>query len=151
MAVIELGSVTALFSNSGDLELRGDLDAMRRIAELMAGAAGSRARAALGRPKHGPKPYDGFLASLEIEILKKNGSGVQIARRGDALVISGIANMMEILADNVRLLAEQLEQSGEEEGHVHIEYHPDHYFLAESSEPLVLVATKRQVGAGAGR
>lgn len=148
MAVVELASVTGAFSNSGDLELRGDTNALRKIAQLMSGPAGSRTRVQLGKPAQEPKPYDGFLAWLDIRILKENGSGIHVSRSGDALVISGIANMMGILADNVRLLSERLEQSGETEEHIHLEYHPDHYYLAESSEPLVVVATKNHGAKG---
>jgi hypothetical protein len=148
MAVIELPSVTGAFSNSGDLELRGDPGGLRKIAQLMTGSVASRTRVQLGKPLTEPKPYDGYLASLDIEILKENGRGIQITRKGDVLAISGIANMMGILADNFRLLSERLEQSGETEEHIHLEYHPDHYYLAESSEPVVIVATKNHAEKG---
>jgi hypothetical protein len=148
MAVIELPSVTGAFSNSGDLELRGDTGGLRKIAQLMGGPAGSRKRVQLSKRAREPKPYEGYLASLEIEILEENGRGIQIARKGDVLVISGIANIMGILADNFRLLSERLEQSGEAEEHMHVEYHPDHYYLAKSSEPLVVVATKNHAEKG---
>lgn len=133
---------TGLFSDSGDIELRGDSAALLRIAELFAGKMGPHVRVSLRPPQAPPVPYDGFLLFLSIEIQSSVGVLVKISREGDTLRVVGSGDMMSILADNVRFLVDDAKRSDAKEKHLHVEYHPDHYYLANSSQPLVLVVAQ---------
>ncbi|MDA2803917.1 Imm32 family immunity protein [Nocardiopsis suaedae] len=70
-----------------------------------------------------------------VEVKKTPGPGVLIHLDSERhiLVISGDAAGRAVLADNVRDMA-----SAEGGGHLHIDYHPGHFYLAEGSVPLVV-------------
>lgn len=92
----------------------------------------------LGIPSIPPSPYAGYLRFLRFDLDEGN---VHIRREGDSLLIRGSTEKVGFLARNIASLASQ-----ETDGiatHSHIEYHPDHFYLVEGSEPLVL--TKRDV------
>lgn len=73
------------------------------------------------------------LAGVEVE--STSGPGVlfllDLERR--ILVISGDFVGRSVLADNLRDMA-----SAEDGGHLHVDYFPGHYYLAEGSLPLVV-------------
>lgn len=137
-------TATAVFSLAGGIELRGNSAAMRAIAELLRGGAGKRSRVSLLHVASEPAPYDGFLEFLDVEMLSDGRRvEVEVARKGNTLHIEGSKELMKILAENIELLVDDVGRSDISEKHLHIEYHPDHYYLAESSEPLILVVTQR--------
>ncbi|MER5533551.1 Imm32 family immunity protein [Streptomyces mirabilis] len=70
-----------------------------------------------------------------VEVLKSSGPGVLIRRDAERqiLVISGDAAGRAVLAENLRALA-----TDEDGGHLHIDYFPGHFYLAEGSLPLVV-------------
>lgn len=130
-------TVTGVFSYAGDVELRGDSVAMLRIAELLRGKAGKRTKIGLHYSDSEPTPYDGFLKFLDIEI-RAEASRVIAVREGDTLHIVGSDGMIKILAENIEMLVDDVRRSGISEKHLHVEYHPDHYYLDSSSVPLIL-------------
>ncbi|MFD7002463.1 hypothetical protein ACFWA5_41000 [Streptomyces mirabilis] len=70
-----------------------------------------------------------------VEVLKSSGPGVLIRRDAERqiLVISGDSACRAVLAENLRALA-----TDEDGGHLHIDYFPGHFYLAEGSLPLVV-------------
>ncbi|MGW2291475.1 Imm32 family immunity protein [Streptomyces phaeochromogenes] len=70
-----------------------------------------------------------------VEIKDASGPGVLIHRdvARQILVISGDSANRAVLAENLRALAD-----AEDGGHLHIDYFPGHFYLAEGSLPLVV-------------
>jgi hypothetical protein len=80
-----------------------------------------------------PSPYD---RSLSL-VLIRSGSGkveVTLMDDGQSLLICGGGEFMAVLAADFDGFAED----GVRGEHAHIEYFPDHYYLAEDADPLVL-------------
>jgi hypothetical protein len=87
---------------------------------------------------------DGFIKSAApadsdtlagIEVRKATGPGVRVdvdASR-QVLVISGDSSARAILADNLQVMA-----VAGEDGHLHIDYFPEHPYLVEGSMPIVV-------------
>ncbi|MGW3631958.1 Imm32 family immunity protein [Streptomyces sp. NPDC005122] len=70
-----------------------------------------------------------------IEVRGTSGPGVLIRRDAERqiLVISGDFASRAVLAENLRDMA-----TAEDGGHLHIDYFPGHFYLAEGSLPLVV-------------
>ncbi|MGW1759653.1 Imm32 family immunity protein [Streptomyces mirabilis] len=74
-------------------------------------------------------------ALVGVEVLKSSGPGVLIRRDAERqiLVISGDSAGRAVLAEDLRAMA-----TVEDGGHLHIDYFPGHFYLAEGSLPLVV-------------
>ncbi|MFF0037429.1 hypothetical protein ACGFY3_01710 [Streptomyces mirabilis] len=74
-------------------------------------------------------------ALVGVEVLKSSGPGVLIRRDAERqiLVISGDSAGRAVLAEDLRAMA-----TYEDGGHLHIDYFPGHFYLAEGSLPLVV-------------
>jgi hypothetical protein len=59
---------------------------------------------------------------------------VQIGIEDDMVRVVGGQTGLETLAENIRIFAGD---AGSPDDHLHIDYYPGHFFLAEDSEPLV--------------
>ncbi len=92
----------------------------------------------LSIPSIPPLPYAGYLRFLRFDLDEGN---VRIRREGDSMLVGGSVEKIGILARNIASLA--LQETDGIATHSHIEYHPDHFYLVEGSEPVVL--TKREV------
>ena len=70
-----------------------------------------------------------------VEVKKTFGPGVliQLDPERQILVISGDSAGRTVLADNLLSMA-----SAEDRGHLHVEYFPGHFYLAEGSLALVV-------------
>ncbi|MFJ8107090.1 hypothetical protein [Streptomyces sp. NPDC096132] len=70
-----------------------------------------------------------------VEVRGTSGPGVLIHRDAERhiLVISGDTAGRAVLAENLRGMA-----TADDGGHLHIDYFPGHYYLAEGSLPLVV-------------
>jgi hypothetical protein len=70
-----------------------------------------------------------------IRINRTSGPGALVHRDAERLilVISGDSASRAALAENLRSMA-----TAEDGGHLHIDYHPGHFCLAEGSVPLVV-------------
>ncbi|KOV17659.1 hypothetical protein ADK60_27225 [Streptomyces sp. XY431] len=80
-------------------------------------------------------PSAGSDALAGIEVKKTAGPGVLVHLDSErqVLVISGDSAGRTVLAENLRGMA-----SAEDGGHLHIDYFPGHFYLAEGSLPLVV-------------
>lgn len=70
-----------------------------------------------------------------VEVKDTAGPGVLIHRDAERqiLVISGDSASRAVLAENLQAMA-----TDEDGGHLHIDYFPGHFYLAEGSLPLVV-------------
>ncbi|MFC4503647.1 MULTISPECIES: Imm32 family immunity protein [Streptomyces] len=70
-----------------------------------------------------------------VEVKNTSGPGVLVHRDAERqiLVISGDSASRTVLAENLRAMA-----TAEDGGHLHIDYYPGHFYLAEGSLPLVV-------------
>ena len=123
------GTLLGRYSEAGDTAVEGNAVGLHSLARA---ARAERAFIKLSTPGDGPEPYDGFLQEVSVE----PGEGkIRITRDGSRLFIRGGLEAKALLADNVELLADADPESG---GHLHIDYHPDHFYLDATSEPLVI-------------
>ena len=110
-----------------EISLAGSRAELAAVAERLA-APGSIELAQA--PSGGPYPV--VLSSLTVVV--RPGSRVRIVVDGPAIQVEGDAAKLADLAANIRGLADE----GEVGAHQHIEWFPDHWYLAEESTPLVL-------------
>ena len=116
------------------VEVTGSVSALLEFAETLVGPEASTVRTLTVPSDKTASPYDCFLREMRVE---KNGDKVVINREKDALKISGSAESLRYLAENIRWFAdsEHLNSPGD---HLHIEYHPDHFYLAPGSDALIV-------------
>lgn len=113
-----------------EMELRGSGTEFR---EFAAGLRSGREVSVYLDVAPDPSPYDRALS----RVLIRSGSGkveVALMDDGQSLLICGGAEFMAVMAANFDGFAED----GVRGEHAHIEYLPDHYYLAEDADPLVL-------------
>ena len=109
----------------GEVDLSASAEELTRLASAVArgeGLLGSTSRAETNG-----------LAGVKVETTP--GPGVLIHRDAEQqlLVISGDRAGRAVLAENLRAMA-----TDERGGHLHIDYFPGHFYLAEGSVPLVV-------------
>ena len=86
-----------------------------------------------------PAPYEGFLKELAVVV----GTGpVRIYREQERLVVAGLPDSLDAVAELIEDLAGQGYGDGPVPNHVHVEYWPDHPFLHPDAEPLVVSVTQ---------
>ncbi|MGW0584755.1 Imm32 family immunity protein [Streptomyces sp. NPDC002920] len=73
------------------------------------------------------------LAGVEVKNTSGPGGLVHRDAERQILVISGDSASRTVLAENLRAMA-----TAEDGGHLHIDYYPGHFYLAEGSLPLVV-------------
>ncbi|WP_017587157.1 Imm32 family immunity protein [Nocardiopsis ganjiahuensis] len=107
-----------------EVDLKASAEELTRLADAVAEGEGLLGSTA---------PVTGALAGVEVEKTPGPGVLIHVDSERRILVISGDAVGREVLADNVRAMA-----SAEDGGHLHIDYYPGHFYLAEGSVPLVV-------------
>ena len=115
---------------TGDMELRGSSSQFKEFAARL--RSGGEIPVSPDEVLD-PSPYDRALSRVVI----RSGSGkvvVTLMDDGQSLLICGGGEFMAVLAANIEGFAE----GGAYGEHAHIEYFPDHHYLAEDAEPLVL-------------
>jgi hypothetical protein len=125
--------------DKSSVDIEGSADSLREFSQTLQGLAGSEVHV-LPHPQAPPTPYLGYVKSLKME---RSEGNVCVSLIADEMVISGSPEKLMILAGNIRRLAEQQGRASSDNynEHLHIEYHPDHFYLKEESIPLVV--TKR--------
>ncbi|MFG1809246.1 hypothetical protein [Streptomyces sp. NPDC049040] len=109
----------------GEVDITASADELTRLAGAVADGEGLLSAS--------DNPEGDVLAGLEVR--KSSGPGVLVRLDPERriLVISGDSAGRAVLAGNLRDVA-----SAEEGLHLHIDYFPGHYYLAEGSESLVV-------------
>lgn len=112
------------------VELKGTANTLAQLARAIRGMV-VRERFALSIPSTPPAPYLGYVNSVELD----PGVGkVSVSRSGESVNISGSADSLSLFAHNI----ERLAFSESCPDHVHIEFHPQHFYLSEESVPLII-------------
>ncbi|GGN06293.1 hypothetical protein GCM10011609_52240 [Lentzea pudingi] len=113
-------------AKTNECEIAGSTTCFERIADLIDSGTGRIAAAV-----HDPAPYDAAPAKLTV---RRTEGLVRVLVSDDEVVIEGGAESLAVLADSLRGPVDLVNGSY----HVHIEYFPDHFYLAEDSHPLVV-------------
>ncbi|WP_329492660.1 hypothetical protein [Kitasatospora herbaricolor] len=109
----------------GEVDLTASAEELNRLADAVAEGEGLLSSA--------PSPGNDALVGIEVEKTAGPGVLVHLDSERQVLVISGDAAGRVVLADNLRGMA-----SADDGGHLHIDYFPGHFYLAEGSLPLVV-------------
>ncbi|WP_020670559.1 Imm32 family immunity protein [Amycolatopsis nigrescens] len=119
------------FADTGrETLLAGKPDEYRRVADALQAGAGSfelntdPAAVRQGSP----------LSRLDIGTADSDGVVISVDTEDRRLVITGPRQLLSVLADIFRDSA----GTGDPEGHVHIEYFPEHFYLDPASMPLTI-------------
>jgi hypothetical protein len=81
-----------------------------------------------------PAPYAAYLTAIRVRSTADGLVEVSVDEQRQALTVEGSGESMSVLADNIRGLCRE----GVPGEHMHIEYFPDHFYLAESPVSLVI-------------
>lgn len=119
--------------DDSDISLEGHEPALLELARLLRKAGDADVRP-LMIPPTPPDPYNSYATSLKVE---HGASGVRIARNQSQIRISGSSNKLAALAENIEWIANG-NPANIGSNHIHIEYHPGHFYLEEESIPLVI-------------
>ncbi|GAA2561338.1 hypothetical protein GCM10010435_36290 [Winogradskya consettensis] len=120
--------IKVLRSDSTDeMDLSGPSVDMYALVELLRAGAGEMSLA----PDPEPRFYDRALARM---IINRAAGRVLLTVEGDTLHIAGEERFLAVLADNLEAVAE----AGDTTSHLHVDYYPGHYYLAEDSAALVV-------------
>ena len=116
--------------------IEGSAESLRELSRAIQCASGN-AKQSLLLPPTKLGPCLGYATSLRIAVCEGN---VGVSRVGHEIIISGSAEKLAILSRNIGRLAERkgTEPSDGYQDHLHVEYHPGHFYLKESSRPLVV-------------
>lgn len=127
--------VTGYYEEGQNIVLQGSATALRNLgAVLVANEAATLVHLYVPQAKSA-EPYDGFLSVLQV--VESEGL-VEVRQTGSTLTITGSKENLAILSESILFLTNQSEQVSGIPNHLHIEYFPDHYYLASSSLPLVI-------------
>jgi hypothetical protein len=109
----------------GEVSLNGSAEELSRLAGAVADGEG------LVRSMASPASND--LAGVEVRKTAGPGVLIHLDPERQFLVISGDSAGRAVLAGNLLSMA-----SAEDGGHLHVEYFPGHFYLAEGSLSLVV-------------
>ncbi|GII31474.1 Imm32 family immunity protein [Planotetraspora mira] len=117
------------FTSTGEIDLSADRAALRHLAELLTRGSGSMAA------EIAPDTVVGQTVLTDVRVDTVDGQSVLVAAvpESRSLSIAGARGALKLLADNILALAES-----NDGGHLHIDFYPDHAYLAEGSAPLVV-------------
>jgi hypothetical protein len=136
---MNLMNLIGRYGSSG-IDLEGAAEDLRHLSRTIQEFVGSETFF-LVVPSVPSSPYEGYLKSLRLE---QHPGKVCISRDAGAIVISGPPDKLLVLARNIEEAAEGQDppNSGKLRYHSHIEYYPEHFYLSEESEPLVVTKAK---------
>ncbi|MFH8259307.1 Imm32 family immunity protein [Streptomyces roseolus] len=109
----------------GEVDLTASAGELSRLADAV--AAGE------GWFNSTTSPGSNALTGIEVGGTSGPGVLIRLDLERQILVISGDSASRAVLADNLYGMA-----SAEEGGHLHVDYFPGHFYLAEGSLPLVV-------------
>jgi len=132
-------AVVASYASLGQIEVAGNASALLEFAAVLAAAEPLTERFLMVPSDRTASPYDHFLQKMRVE---KNEEKVLITKEEDTLKISGSTQNLSQLAENIRWLASREDAprlSDTLRDHLHIEYYPDHFYLAPCADALIVV------------
>lgn len=116
---------------TGEVDVEGtESDYLDFVSQLLVGKGNIA-----GNMEGSPAPYDKFLKSIIIKTVPGQRLSFSVTEEGD-LLAAGESRGLEAIAGNLKWFVESERRKGD---HLHVEYFPDHFFLAENSIPLVFM------------
>ncbi|MEU3606428.1 hypothetical protein AB0E83_13385 [Streptomyces sp. NPDC035033] len=109
----------------GEVDLTASAEELSRLAGAVAAGEGWFNSTA--------SPGGNALTGIEVAGTSGQGVLIRLDPERQILVISGDSASRAVFADNLRGMA-----SAEDGGHLHVDYFPGHFYLAEGSLPLVV-------------
>lgn len=113
---------------SRELSITGSREDFTLLASMIRKGSGAQ----MSNHTGSSAPYEMLLGGIVVENLPGKSVAFSVTK-DNHLSIAGDAHKMVVLAENVESIAEAVDT----EGHWHIEYSPDHFFLAPDSLPVV--------------
>ena len=110
---------------SSEVDLKASAEELSRLAVAVADGEGVLRSAV--------SPGSNDLAGVEVKKTSGPGVLIRLDPERQILVISGDSAGRAVLADNLLSMA-----SAEDGGHLHVDYFPGHFYLAEGSLSLVV-------------
>jgi hypothetical protein len=126
--------IVTRYSLDGDIELCGAAQSLKILAHSLRAAMGIQQFRIQVPEGSRIAPYAGFLEFMKLVVIE--GSFVNIAIVDNSLVISGGPDKLEMLAENIAWLT--ADKDDLDSKHIHIEYYPEHFYLAPSSMAMVV-------------
>lgn len=122
--------VVASFEPFPEADLSADAGDLRRLAAVV-----RLGRGEMAPQVSDPAPYDHALRAVVVRTSTGEVATIEVDRERSTLALVGPPGALELLASNIEALAGDDVPAGH---HVHLEWHPDHGWLAEGSFPLVV-------------
>ena len=110
---------------SGEVDIAASAEELMRLASAVALGEGLVAATS--------SPGSDALAGIRVDRTPGPGALVRRDAERQILVISGDSASRAVLAENLEAMA-----TAEDGGHLHLDYFPGHFYLAEGSVPLVV-------------
>ncbi len=121
--------LTCRYSSDHGFSIEGTSDALSRFA-----AAFRELGDVTEHELSGNGELDGYDETItRVSIRRDDDRLVSVLHAPSSLLVSGGDRLIGILAANIDGLV-----TDSESNHLHIDYHPDHYYLTEGSEPIVI-------------
>jgi hypothetical protein len=114
--------------STNEADVAGSPGSLSAIAEFLERGHGSITT----RELSDPAPYEVSLTGIDIRRTESSKVSIGVADAG-RLLITGELSPLGVLGANLRELA----ANGGPDEHLHVEYFPDHFYLDESSVPVV--------------
>lgn len=129
-------AVECCYSESVGFQFTGSTRALTEFAEILeALQEGVYELTSRCSGTRSPEPCEIFIGQL---VLARALGRVRIEKVGLSVRISGNPDLIRILAENIRDFAlDELRSEGD--GHTHIEYYAEHFFLDRGAEPIIVV------------
>jgi hypothetical protein len=128
--VIQSDLIVRATEDAGEVEISGTVDTLLAWADAL---TRDDAEITTGRGAD-PSPYARHLAGVRVRTTPHGLVEISFDEEAQALTFTGSRESMEVLVQNIRGLC----QEGVPGEHLHIEYFPDHFYLAESRIALVV-------------
>ena len=122
------------------VEIEGTAQTLRELAQRIEDCAGvCDIQVAMT-----PGGDDRGLRRANVITVRINTGPVNISPLEGRILISGSKAKLLVLVQNIRWLADKAAGGAQAKlkDHIHIEYHPDHFFLAEGALPMVVTKTE---------
>jgi len=130
--VYDLTDLVVVYSLENDFEIRGTIEALAALAELLVANKAGRLIIELIKPQQPAHPYFGFIEKV---LIQNEPHKVVVSRRGDTLVITGDDESLSSFAKTIKWLATHTSNTN---SHLHVDFYPEHPYLEPSSSPLVV-------------
>ena len=129
--------IRALYYGESGVEIEGSADALRELSDKLVNCDGT-SQVALATTSNSDTRG---LSPASVRRISVHPGPVAISRSDTKLSISGSKEKLLVLAQNVSWLAdhEKPGTSSKIRDHIHVEYHPGHFFLAAESLPLTVI------------